>query len=42
VHEPLRLNVFLDAPTREIEAVLAMHEGVAELADNRWIHLFAH
>jgi uncharacterized protein YbcC (UPF0753/DUF2309 family) len=41
VHEPLRLNVFIEAPTEEIETVLAKHEGVAELVNNRWIHLFA-
>ncbi len=41
VHQPLRLNVFIEAPTKEIETVLIKHQGVAELVDNRWIHLFA-
>lgn len=41
VHEPLRLNVFIAAPTDAIDAVLAKHQGVRELVDNRWVHLFA-
>jgi uncharacterized protein YbcC (UPF0753/DUF2309 family) len=41
VHEPLRLNVVIEAPTSEIEAVLAKHAGVADLVENRWLHLFA-
>jgi len=41
VHEPLRLNVFIEAPLDAIGGVIAKHEMVRELADNRWIHLFA-
>lgn len=41
VHEPLRLNVFIEAPPKELEAVLAKHEGVNELVKNQWVHLFA-
>jgi uncharacterized protein YbcC (UPF0753/DUF2309 family) len=41
VHEPLRLNVFIEAPRDAINAVIAKHEMVRQLADNRWIHLFA-
>ena len=29
VHEPLRLNVFIEAPTEQLEAMIAKHEGVA-------------
>ncbi len=41
VHEPLRLNVFIEAPLDAINAVIAKHEMVRQLADNRWLHLFA-
>jgi uncharacterized protein YbcC (UPF0753/DUF2309 family) len=41
VHEPLRLNVIIEAPLDAINGVIAKHEMVRQLADNRWIHLFA-
>jgi uncharacterized protein YbcC (UPF0753/DUF2309 family) len=41
VHAPLRLNVFIEAPETEIDHVIARHEGVRPLVDNRWVHLFA-
>ena len=41
VHEPLRLNVFIEAPRDAIDGVIGKHEMVRQLADNRWIHLFA-
>jgi uncharacterized protein YbcC (UPF0753/DUF2309 family) len=41
VHEPLRLNVFIEAPLDAINSVISKHEMVRQLADNRWIHLFA-
>ena len=41
VHEPLRLNVFIEAPLDAINSVIAKHEMVRDLADNHWIHLFA-
>ena len=41
VHEPLRLNVLVEAPIEALDRVLATHEMVRQLADNRWIHLFA-
>lgn len=40
-HEPLRLSVFLEAPTDRIDAVLEKHEPVRRLVANRWIHLLA-
>ncbi len=40
VHEPLRLNVFIEAPAAAIDAVIAAHEGVRQLVDNGWVHLF--
>ncbi len=41
VHEPLRLNVFIEAPLAEIERIINKHAAVAELVDNGWVHLFA-
>jgi uncharacterized protein YbcC (UPF0753/DUF2309 family) len=40
VHEPLRLNVFIEAPREAINEVIAKHEMVRQLVDNRWLHLF--
>jgi uncharacterized protein YbcC (UPF0753/DUF2309 family) len=40
VHEPLRLNVFIEAPEKEINQVIQKHEDVRRLVDNRWVHLF--
>lgn len=41
VHEPLRLNVLIEAPLEAINTVIANHEAVRHLVDNRWLHLFA-
>lgn len=41
IHEPLRLNVVLEAPLEQIDRIIAKHEGVRELVENQWIHLFA-
>ena len=41
VHEPLRLNVFIEAPEAEMNRVIEGHEGVRHLVDNGWIHLFS-
>lgn len=40
-HEPLRLSVMVQAPTAAIADVLRRHDGVRELFDNGWLHLFA-
>jgi uncharacterized protein YbcC (UPF0753/DUF2309 family) len=40
VHEPLRLNVFLEAPQEAIDAVIARHGGVRDLVDHGWVHLY--
>ncbi len=40
-HTPLRLSVLIEAPQAAILDVLARHEGVRQLFDNRWMHLFA-
>ncbi len=41
VHEPLRLNVFIEAPEAEINRVIAKQSGVRDLVDNGWVHLFS-
>ncbi|NCC30990.1 MAG: DUF2309 domain-containing protein [Chloroflexia bacterium] len=39
-HEPLRLQVVVEAPRERIEAVLAAHQNVRELVEHGWIRLF--
>jgi uncharacterized protein YbcC (UPF0753/DUF2309 family) len=39
VHEPLRLNVFVEAPRERMNDVIAKHSGVRELVDHGWLHL---
>ncbi len=41
MHEPLRLNVFIEAAREDIAAILAKQPGVRELIENRWVNLFA-
>jgi uncharacterized protein YbcC (UPF0753/DUF2309 family) len=41
IHEPLRLNVFIEAPLEAISGVIQKHESVRQLTDNRWLHLYA-
>jgi uncharacterized protein YbcC (UPF0753/DUF2309 family) len=40
-HEPVRLNVVIEAPIEAMNAVIAKHEGVRDLLDNGWLHLYA-
>lgn len=40
-HEPLRLNVVIEAPLDAMTDVLAAHPGVRELVDHGWIKLLA-
>ena len=41
VHEPLRLNVFIEAPEAAMEAVIRKHAAVRDLVENRWLFLHA-
>ena len=41
IHEPLRLNVIIEAPEMAITRIIEQHERVRDLIENRWIHLFA-
>jgi hypothetical protein len=40
MHEPLRLNVFIEAPQEDIDRIIARHANVRDLLDNGWLHLF--
>ncbi len=41
MHEPLRLNVFIEAECSDIERVIAKQSGVRQLIENGWVNLFA-
>ncbi|MBS1830235.1 MAG: DUF2309 domain-containing protein [Acidobacteria bacterium] len=41
VHEPLRLQVFLDAPQERIDKVLRANPEIRALVKNEWIHVMA-
>ena len=40
-HEALRLSVMVEAPVEAMTDILRKHEGVRQLFDNGWLHLFA-
>jgi uncharacterized protein YbcC (UPF0753/DUF2309 family) len=40
-HDALRLSVMVEAPAEAITAILRKHDGVRQLFDNGWLHLFA-
>ena len=40
-HDPLRLSVLVEAPTEAMTEILRRHDGVRQLFDNGWMHLFA-
>jgi uncharacterized protein len=40
-HEPLRLNVVIEAPRDAMNAVLEANPSVRDLCDNGWLHLLA-
>lgn len=41
VHEPLRLNVMIEAPIEAMTAIIEKHDSVRQLVDHGWLHLFA-
>jgi uncharacterized protein YbcC (UPF0753/DUF2309 family) len=41
MHEPLRLQVFLDAPRERIDMVLEKNPHVRMLVENQWIHVMS-
>jgi len=40
-HEPVKLNVIIEAPLEAMNEILNKHESVRDLCDNGWIHLLA-
>ena len=40
-HEPLRLQVVVEAPTKKIDQVIHAQAGVRNLVENGWVRLFA-
>lgn len=40
MHEPLRLNVYIDAPREAIEGIANEHEVVKQLIDNDWLYIY--
>ena len=40
-HEALRLSVMVEAPPEAMTEILRKHDGVRQLFDNGWLHLFA-
>lgn len=40
-HEPLRLNVIIEAPIEAMNDILKKHSSVRDLCDNGWLHLLA-
>jgi uncharacterized protein len=41
LHEPLRLNVIIEAPLDAMRDIIMAHPMVRELVDNQWLHLWA-
>ena len=41
IHEPIRLNALIAAPLDAMNAVIAGHQGIRDLIENRWLNLFA-
>lgn len=40
-HQALRLSVMVEAPAEAMTEILRKHDGVRQLFDNGWLHLFA-
>jgi len=40
-HEPVRLNVIVEAPTAALDDIIARHDHVRHLVENGWLHLLA-
>lgn len=41
MHTPLRLSVYVEAPTSAIQAIYQKHDNVRQLVDGEWLYLFA-
>lgn len=40
-HDPVKLNVIIEAPIAAMNAILEKHESIRNLCDNGWLHLWA-
>lgn len=40
MHEPLRLNVLIEAPQSALDDIIGRHVQVRDLVDHEWVHLF--
>ncbi|MCA9839345.1 MAG: DUF2309 family protein, partial [Trueperaceae bacterium] len=40
-HEPIRLQVFIEAETPSIDKIVAKHQLLRDLLDNHWLKLIA-
>jgi uncharacterized protein YbcC (UPF0753/DUF2309 family) len=40
MHDPVRLNVLIEAPIEALNEVLSQHQMVRALVENDWLHLF--
>jgi hypothetical protein len=40
IHEPIRLNVIIEAPKTPIDEIIQKHAVVRELIENEWLYLF--
>jgi len=41
IHDPIRLQVIIEADTEDIDSVLRANESIREFVENQWLHLFA-
>lgn len=40
MHEPMRLHAVVEAPTEAMDEIVARHDGLRDLLDKGWVHLF--
>jgi uncharacterized protein len=40
-HDPVKLNVIIEAPVQAMNAILEKHESIRNLCNNGWLHLWA-
>lgn len=40
-HEPLRLNVIIEAPAESIQSIIKKHKLLQELSANGWLHIYS-
>lgn len=40
MHEPMRLHAVVEAPTEAMAEIVARHDGLRDLLDKGWVHLF--